>query len=202
MKIGPKYKIARRLGSPVFDKTQTQKFTLSETRHAKSGKGKKRKQLSEYGSQLIEKQKIRYTYGVSERQFENYVKEAVSTKGANAAELLQHLLEIRLDNVVYRFGLAPSRQASRQLVSHGHFLVNGKRVTVPSYRLKVGDVIAVREGSKKSVMFADLNNKLDKYMYPAWLAFDPSSMSGSLKSNPTKEGSMLDFGRVLEFYSR
>ncbi len=202
MKIGPKYKIARRLGSPVFDKTQTQKFTLSESRRAKSGKGKKKKQLSEYGQQLIEKQKIRYTYGVSEKQFKNYVEEAISTKGANASELLQHLLEIRLDNVVYRFGLAPSRQASRQMVSHGHFLVNGKRVTVPSYRLKVGDVIGVREGSKKSVMFADLNTKLDKYMYPAWLSFDPSAMSGTLKSNPTREGSLLDFGRVLEFYSR
>ncbi len=201
MKIGPKYKIARRLGSPVFDKTQTQKFSASEARRAKV-KGKKKKQLSEFGQQLIEKQKIRYTYGVSEKQFSNYVKEAISTKGATASLLLQHLLEIRLDNVVYRFGLAPSRQASRQMVSHGHFTVNGKRVTVPSYRLKAGDVIAVREGSKKSAMFADLNTKLDKYMYPAWLSFDPSAMSGVLKSNPTSEGSLLDFGRVLEFYSR
>ena len=92
MKIGPKYKIARRLGSPVFDKTQTQKFTASETRRSKGEKGKKRKQLSEYGQQLIEKQKIRYTYNVSERQFANYVKEAISTKGAVASELLQHLL--------------------------------------------------------------------------------------------------------------
>jgi small subunit ribosomal protein S4 len=202
MKIGPKYKIARRLGSPVFDKTQTQKFTASEARRGKGEKGKKRKQLSEYGQQLIEKQKIRYTYNVSEKQFSNYVKEAVTTKGANAGELLQHLLEIRLDNVIYRMGLASTRQFSRQMVSHGHFLVNGKRVTIPSYRLKVGDVISVREGSRKSVMFADLSNKLDKYMYPAWLSFDPSSMSGKLKSNPTKEGSLLDFGRVLEFYSR
>lgn len=202
MKIGPKYKIARRLGSPVFDKTQTQKFTASETRRGKGEKSKKRKQLSEYGQQLIEKQKIRYTYNVSERQFANYVKEAISTKGGNAGELLQHFLEIRLDNVVYRMGLAPSRQASRQMVSHGHFLVNGKRVTVPSYRLKVGDVISVREGSKKSIMFADLGSKLDKYMYPAWLSFDPGAMTGTMKSNPTREGSLLDFGRVLEFYSR
>lgn len=186
----------------MFDKTQTQKFTASETRRGKGEKGKKRKQLSEYGQQLIEKQKIRYTYNVSERQFANYVKEAISTKGGNAGELLQHFLEIRLDNVVYRMGLAPSRQASRQMVSHGHFLVNGKRVTVPSYRLKVGDVISVREGSKKSIMFADLTNKLDKYMYPAWLSFDPGAMTGTMKSNPTREGSLLDFSRVLEFYSR
>jgi small subunit ribosomal protein S4 len=186
----------------VFDKTQTQKFTLSEGRHQKGEKKKKRKQLSEYGAQLIEKQKIRYTYGVSEKQFSNYVKEAVSSHGANAGELLQQLLERRLDNVVYRMGLAPSRQASRQMVSHGHFLVNGVKVTIPSYRLTTGDSITVREGSKKSVMFQDLNKKLDKYMYPAWLSFDPGSMTGNVKSNPTKEGSTLDFGRVLEFYSR
>jgi small subunit ribosomal protein S4 len=202
MKIGPKYKIARRLGSPVFDKTQTQKFSASEARRGKGEKGKKRKQLSEYGLQLIEKQKIRYTYGVAEKQFKNYVKEAIATHGANAGAMLQEYLEVRLDNVVYRFGLAASRQASRQMVSHGHFLVNGKRVTVPSYRLKVGDVIAVREGSKKSALFQNLNTKLDKYMYPAWLTFDPGALVGTLKSRPTREGSMLDFGRVLEFYSR
>jgi small subunit ribosomal protein S4 len=202
MKIGPKYKIARRLKSPVFDKTQTQKFALSEGRHQKGEKRKKRKQVSEYGAQLVEKQKIRYTYGVSERQFSNYVKEAVSAHGAKAGDVLQQLLEIRLDNVIYRMGLAPSRQASRQMVSHGHFLINGTKVNVPSYRLKVGDSITVREGSKKSVLFQDLNKKLDKYMYPAWLSFDPGSMTGNMKSNPTKEGSLLDFGRVLEFYSR
>lgn len=202
MKIGPKYKIARRLKSPVFDKTQTQKFALSESRHIKGQKRKKRQQVSEYGSQLVEKQKVRYTYGISERQFSNYVKEAVSSHGAKAGEMLQQFLEIRLDNVIYRMGLAPSRQMSRQMASHGHFLVNGVKVTVPSYRLKVGDIITVREGSKKSVMFQDLKNKLDKYMYPAWITFDPTSMTGSMKSYPTKEGSLLDFGRVLEFYSR
>lgn len=202
MKIGPKYKIARRLGSAVFDRTQTQRFAVSEARHGKNLKSKKRKQVSEYGLQLNEKQRIRYTYGVSEKQFSNYVKEAVATKGANAGELLQRFLEQRLDNIVYRFGLATTRSAARQMVSHGHFRVNGTRVTVPSYRISEGDKISVREGSRKSKLFEDLTKKLDKFMYPAWLSFDPASMEGSMKSKPTKEGSLLDFGRVLEFYSR
>lgn len=201
MKIGPRYKIARRLGSAVFDKTQTQKFALSEAKHAPKTKGK-RKQLSEYGQQLLEKQKIRYTYGVAEKQFENYVKEALATKGASSADMLHEFLEVRLDNIVYRLGLAPSRQASRQMVSHGHFLVNGKRVTVPSYRMKTGDKFAVREGSKKSVLFADLTKKLDKFVNPAWLSFDAGKMQGEVKNRPTKEGAILDFARVLEFYSR
>lgn len=200
MKIGPKYKIARRLGAAVFDKTQTQKFALVETKTVK--KGARRKQVSEYGQQLIEKQRIRYTYNITEKQFENYVKEAIASKGVSAADSLQEFLEVRLDNVIYRMGLAPTRQASRQMVSHGHFLVNGRKATVPSYRLKPGDKIAVREGSKKSVLFADLNKKLEKFISPVWLSFDPGKLEGTVKQKPTKEGAILDFARVLEFYSR
>ncbi len=200
MKIGPKYKIARRLGAAVFDKTQTQKFALVETKAVK--KGARRKQLSEYGQQLIEKQRIRYTYNITEKQFSNYVKEAIATKGVSSADMLQEFLEVRLDNVVYRMGLAPTRQASRQMVSHGHFLVNGRKATVPSYRLKPADKISVREGSKSSVMFADLNKKMDKFIFPVWLSFDPAKMEGVVKQKPTKEGALLDFARVLEFYSR
>ncbi len=202
MKIGPKYKIARRLGSAVFDKTMSPKFSASEARHAKNAKSKKRKQVSEYGQQLMEKQKIRYTYGISEKQFSNAVKEATATKGASASDVLHELLERRLDNVIYRFGLAPSRAMSRQMVSHGHFLVNGKKTTVPSYRVTEGDKISVKEGSKGSVMFADLTKKLDKYAYPAWITFDAGKMEGVIKAKPVREGSMLDFARVLEFYSR
>lgn len=200
MKIGPKYKIARRLGSAVFDKTQTAKFAATEGRIGK--KGGKKKQLSEYGLQLLEKQKIRFTYNVSEKQFSNYVKEAIATKGGSSADTLQEFLEVRLDNVVYRIGLAPTRQAARQMVSHGHFIVNGKRVTTPSFRMKVGDKVAVREGSKKSALFADLSKKIEKAVAPAWLSFNASTMEGMVKSRPTKEGALLDFARVLEFYSR
>lgn len=202
MKIGPKYKIARRIGNAIFDKTQTQKFAASEARHAKNAKSKKRKQMSEYGQQLLEKQKIRYTYNVSEKQFSNAVKEATAMKGAAASDVLHEILERRLDNVIYRFGLAPSRAQSRQMVSHGHFRVNGKKMTVPSFRVSEGDVISVKEGSKSSVLFADLSNKLDKYAYPAWLTFDAAKMEGTIKAKPGREGSMLDFARVLEFYSR
>lgn len=200
MKIGPKYKIARRLGAGVFDKTQTQKFALTEGKYSK--KGGKKKQMSEYGAQLIEKQKIRFTYGVSEKQFSNYVKEALSTKGASSADNLSELLERRLDNVVYRLALAPTRQASRQMVSHGHFLVNGKKVSVPSYRMSPGDKISVREGSRKSVMFADVSTKLEKTVFPIWLSFDPSKLEGQVKAKPSRDGAFLDFSRVLEFYSR
>ena len=202
MKIGPKYKIARRLGSAVFDKTMSPKFAASEARHAKNAKSKKRKQVSEYGQQLMEKQKIRYTYGISEKQFSNAVKEATAMKGVSASVVLHELLERRLDNVIYRFGLAPLRAMSRQMVSHGHFLVNGKKTTVPSYRTSPGDKISVKDGSKGSVMFAELKSKLDKYSYPAWLTFDPGKMEGMIKEKPGKDGSMLDFARVLEFYSR
>ncbi len=201
MKIGPKYKIARRIGSSVFDKTQTQKFAVSEGKKAKASKSKK-KQMSEYGLQLIEKQKIRFTYGITEKQFSNYVKEAIETKGVNSADLLNELLEVRLDNVIYRLGIAPTRQASRQMVSHGHLMVNGRKVTVPSYRLKVGDKISVKESSKKSILFADLSKKLDKVVFPIWLSFDSGKMEGVVKNKPTKEGAMLDFAKVLEFYSR
>lgn len=202
MKIGPRYKIARRLGGAVFDKTQTQKFMLSEGKKAKAKKGGRRKQMSEYGSQLLEKQRIRFTYGITEKQFSNYVKEAIAAKGVSSADALHDLLEVRLDNVVYRLGLAPSRQASRQMVSHGHFLVNGKKTTVLSYRLKEGDKISVREGSKKTALFNDLAKRLDSHQASNWISFDAGKMEGVVKGRPTKEGAILDFARVLEFYSR
>src|SRR6185312_9992594 len=123
MKIGPKYKIAKRLGASVFEKTQGQKFAIAQERTARNkprGRG-----ATEYGKQLLEKQKVRITYGISERQFGNYVAEAMATHGANPAELLHRLLELRLDNVIYRLGLAPTRRAARQMVSHGHITVDG-----------------------------------------------------------------------------
>lgn len=202
MKIGPKYKIARRLGSAVFDKTMTQKFALSEGRHSKGVKGRKRKQLSEFGGQLLEKQKIRFTYGVTEKQFANYVKKAISAKGISSADALHEVLELRLDNVIYRLGLAPSRVAARQMASHGHFMVGGKRVSVPSFALSVGDKISVREGSKKSPLFADVSKKTDIQMIPSWLTFDAGKLEATVKSRPTKDGVILDFAKVLEFYSR
>ncbi len=203
MKIGPKYKIARRLGPAVFEKTQTQKFQLSEARHARKKSDKRPKPLSDFGLQLIEKQRVRFSYGIIERQLGNYVAKATETKGGNSAEKLFGLLESRLDNVVYRFGIAHTRRLARQMVSHGHFLVNGKRTTVPSYAVKKGDVITVREGSKKSVLFAELAKKLQNYSTPKWLRFDAEKMTGTVEGEPVLEtGGAINLNTVLEYYSR
>ncbi len=203
MHIGPKYKIARRLGPAVFEKTQTQKFQLSEARHARKKSDKRPKQLSDYGLQLVEKQRVRFSYGITEKQLANYVKKATETKGANSAEKVFTLLETRLDNVVYRLGIAHTRRLARQMVSHGHFLVNGKRTTVPSYAVKVGDVITAREGSKKSVLFADLAKKLQNYSVPKWLSFDTEKISAKVEGAPVFEtGGAINLMTVLEYYSR
>jgi len=148
----PKFKICRRLGPGVYDKCQTAKFSASSGKFTTPGAHRPRA-LSEYGAQLIEKQKIRFSYGVNERQLSNYVKKATQSKGSMAVEKFYEGLEFRLDNAVYRMGLSGSRRAARQMVSHGHFTVNDKRVTIPSYELKLGDIIKIREGSKGRKIF-------------------------------------------------
>jgi len=202
MKTIQKYKICRRLGPGVFEKCQTTKFAMSEARHSKNAKNKHPKPLSGYALQFSEKQKVRFTYGISEGQFSNYIKEVVGCKGVSEAEYLFELLESRLDNVVYRFGITNSRRLSRQMVSHGHITVNGKKTTIPSLRVKVGDVIAVREGSKKSVLFADMANKLKDYNCPNWLTFNADSLSGKVQGKPKNIEGFIDLNTVLEFYSR
>ncbi len=199
---GPKFKICRRLGPGIHEKCQTQKFVLSEARHAKTKRGKKPKQLSDFGLQLIEKQKIRFSYGASEKQFYNYVKEAVDTKGASAAEMLYEKLEARLDNVVYRLGIAHTRPLARQIVAHGHITVNGKRVTIPSLRVKAGDTISIREGSRKSALFTELGARLKNYSVPAWLTFNPEKIEAKIAGKPKNTEGFLNFNAVLEFYSR
>src|SRR5665213_1556341 len=149
MITGPRYKIAKRLGASVFEKAQTQKFALAAERVGRVRKGRPRG-ASEYGKQLLEKQKVKVTYGVGERQFSRYVREAVEA-GGNPVEHLHQTLELRLDNVLYRLGLAKTRRFARQMASHGHVTMNGRRINVPSAAVKVGDRIAVREGSRKSV---------------------------------------------------
>lgn len=202
MKTVQKYKICRRLGPGVFEKCQTTKFAISEARHLKNGKGKRQKPLSGYATQFIEKQKVRFMYGISERQFSNYVKEAVNHKGSLSTDFLFELLENRLDNVVYRLGLTHSRRLSRQMVSHGHILVNGKKTTVASHHVSVGDVIAIREGSKKSILFQDMANKMKDYTCPNWLNFNVESLSGVVQGKPKNTEGYIDLNTVLEFYSR
>ena len=197
MKAKPKFKICKRLGQGVYDKCQTSKFSTATPRF-----GRRRGAPSEYSVQLLEKQKVRLSYGITEKQLSNYVKRASASKGAGAIDRFYQGLESRLDNAVYRMGLAPSRRAARQMVSHGHFVVRGHKVTVPSYALKSGDVIQVREGSKTKKIFEGLAEKLKDHQSPAWLTFDPVKMEGKVVDLPQNTETFLDLNAVLEFYSR
>lgn len=203
MKIGPKYKIAKRLGAPVFEKTQTQKFAISEARGARQKKGGRPGGASDYKRQHIEKQKMRMVYGITEKQLRRYVDEALLRNTAPIQDLVGRL-ELRLDNVVHRLGLAKTRRLARQMVSHGHITVNGRRLNIPSYKVRVGDIIAVREGSKQSPLFTNITEALATYRSPAWLALDMKTLSGSVKAVPAYEPTetLFDPQQVLEFYSR
>lgn len=202
MRIGPKYKIARRLGAPVFEKTQTPKYALSLARKERTrGKGRN-KPKSEFGLQLVEKQKARFSYGLSEQQFRNNVLKALRSKVP--VQKLFVLLESRLDNVLYRSGLARSRSAGRQMASHGHALVNGRRVTVPSIILTEGDVVGLRPGSASSPLFAEAAEKMKAMISPAWLKVDPETRSATVEGTPvyTSGEQVFDLGIVIEFYNR
>ncbi len=201
MKIGPKFKIAKRLGAPIFEKTQSQKFALSESRTGKTLK--RRGQTSDFKRQLIEKQKMRFSYGITEKQLRRYVDDAME-KSHQPIALLMERLELRLDNVIYRLGLAKTRQFARQMVSHGHVTVNGKRITVPSYKVAASDTIAIREGSKGSGLFTNFADNFQPTAIPAWLTFDLKKMEGKMTSQPSYDPTtiMFDPEQVLEYYSR
>jgi small subunit ribosomal protein S4 len=200
--VKSKYKIAKRLGAAVFEKTQTQKFALSEAR-AKKPRGGGRGG-SDYGRQLLEKQRVRFTYGISERQLSNYAKAAFAEKDPSIA--LHRALEMRADSAVYRAGLASTRRAARQMVSHGHILINGKRTTTPSHHVRTGDEITVREGSRMSPLFAGLVDAKEENprTIPQWLTVDlgllKATITGEPTYNPMESG--LDYSTVFEFYSR
>jgi len=203
MKIGPKFKIAKRLGAPIFEKTQSQKFELSLARSQGIRRTRRPGQMSDYKRQLIEKQKMRFTYGVSEKQLRRYVNEAVE-KSNQPVALLMERLESRLDNVIYRMGLAKTRRLARQIVSHGHICVNGKKMTIPSHRVKVNDVLSIREGSRQTGLFVNLSETHEAAGVPAWVTFDVKKMEGTMKSaavfNQTE--AMFDPEQVMEYYSR
>jgi len=205
MKIGPKYKLARRLGAPIFEKTQTQKFTLSEQKKEKNRRrGRRRGPLSQYGRQLLEKQKARFTYGITEKQFSNYVRDALNEAGKKPTESLFERLERRLDNVVFRAGFAPTRRAARQFSSHGHFLVNGRKSTIPSQRLRVGDVISIREGSKSKGLFDVLADRIKEAPAVEWLAIDLKKKEIKVQGLPVlkTEELLFDLDEIIEFYNR
>ncbi len=202
MKIGPKYKIARRLGAPIFEKTQTQKFAASKKK-ARISRGRPGSK-TDFGRQLIEKQKARFTYGVTERQFSKYVKNIINKKVLNASDALYKTLESRLDNVAYRTGLASTRRFGRQMVSHGHILVNGVKVTVPSYSVSKGDILTIRGGSLAKVPFATLDEKLKGVETPAWIVRNEKDQTWIINGEPKVEGESLlfDLGSVFEYYRR
>lgn len=201
MQIGPRYKKARYLGAPVFRKTQTQRFAMRSEKKTKVRRGRGGK--SEYGQQLLEKQKARYSYGVSSGQFTKYVKKALKSTGDNSQNLLK-LLEGRLDNIVLRANFALSRSAARQMVSHGHIMVNDKIVTIPSYEVKIGDKISIREGSKKKEIFTNLDQNLINLQFPEWIKVDTKKREIGIASEPSVDmGELLfDVRSVLEFYTR
>lgn len=196
-----KYKLCRRLGSGIFEKCQTQKYMLRET---KGGRSKMPPRLTDFAKQMLEKQKVRFTYGLREKQFSNYVKEgfAHAKSGTTPADLLYHYLEYRLDNIVYRLGIASTRSLARQMASHGHITVNGRKTSVPSMRIRPGDKISIRDGSKSSPLFKDLEAKLKNYKQPQWLRWDGASLTGEIVGTPKEPDAFLNFQAVIEFYSR
>jgi small subunit ribosomal protein S4 len=171
-------------------------------------RGKRRKVggISEYGKELQEKQKLKKWYNLDERQFKKYVKEVLAFRGKveDATSLLIEKLEMRLDNVVFRLGLASSRSQARQLVSHGHFLVNGKRVNIPSFQVKKGDKISLHPRFLKSKFFKDLQPKLKRQRPPSWLVFNLEKLEAEVKGLPTIEEAAppAEISSIFEYYSR
>jgi small subunit ribosomal protein S4 len=206
MLVGPKYKICKRLGASVFEKCQTQKFQLSEARVPRGGKGSKggKRGGSDYGAQLLEKQKARFTYGLSEAQFSRYVHEAMEKRGKDSIGGLVTRLESRLDNVVFRAGIVKTRRAARQLVSHGHITVNGRRVTIPSFAVSVDDTVGIRTESRQSPLFANRKETMLEQKTPHWMEMGQDGMSATVKQVPAVTETELPFnaGVIIQFYSR
>lgn len=197
---GPKTKIARKFGEPIYgpDKVLDKK-NYPPGMH---GLNKRRRKSSEYGEQLKEKQKAKYTYGVLERQFSNLFKKAQSSKGVTGSVLLQ-LLESRLDNVVFRMGIAPTRRAARQLVGHRHITVNGEVCNIPSRQIKPDDIIGVREKSKSLEVITESLSGFNHSKYP-WLEWDSESLSGKFMHLPEREDipENIQEQLIVELYSK
>ncbi len=201
MIIGPKYKICKRLGASVFEKCQTQRYQLAETRNPqRPGRGSR----SDYGVQLLEKQKARLTYGLSESQFSRYVHEAMEKKGADSKTLLLVRLESRLDNAVYRAGFVKTRRAARQMVSHGHIMVNGRKLSVPSHKIEKDDVISIRTESRASPLFAMRAEVFAEAITPTWMTMGDNGFSATINEIPSLLETALPFNpaTIIQFYSR
>ncbi len=195
-------KVCRRIGVSVCGK---EKCAIKRKPYPPGIHGKSfRRGASEYGLQLKEKQKVKFTYGLREKQFRNYVDHAINQKVMRAGEAILASLESRLDNVVYRLGFSGNRAGARQMVSHGHIVVNGRKVSIPSYKVKVGDQISIRPQSAGKGLFSNLDISIKKYTPPVWLEIDKEKKVGKVLTNPSAEGAEKGYNinAIVEYYSR
>lgn len=202
--IGPKNKIARRFGIHLGLKTNATKVAR-RIKQAPGVHGPKHRKsaTSSFGRQLLEKQKAKLIYGIRERQFRGYVEEAGRKRG-DSGKTLQTLLECRLDNVVYRMGFAVTRAQARQFVTHGLFLVNGKKMNIPSYIVKSGDEISIKENKQKKTLFSAITDQLSKHTAPGWVSIDPAKKLGKVLHMPNEEDfeKIFDVKLIIEYYSQ
>ena len=199
-------RICRREGAKLFFKgtrCYTKKCSFERRPTPPGQHGVRRRKVGEYGLQLREKQKVRKTYGVLERQFRNYFREADTHAGVTGESLLRSL-ELRLDNVVYRMGFAASRPQARQFVAHGHFAVNGRPTNVPSYQIRPGDRVEVRESHRSRDPFKTAKETLRSHQAPEWVSVDPATLSGAVVAPPRRDQMPADLNEhlVVEYYSR
>ena len=202
--IGPSCRQCRREGCKLFlkgDRCTTKKCAFERRPSLPGQHGAARKRVTEYGLQLREKKKVKRAYGILEKQFRKYYEEAERMKGITGENMLS-LIERRLDNVVYRMGIGASRSECRQIVNHGHITVNGKRVNIPSFIVKPGDIIAIKENKKELQIFKDLKGM--KIVMPKWLEFNSEKLEGKILSLPSREDIDLNIKEhlIIELYSR
>ena len=208
--INSKCKICRRLGTKLFlkgEKCLSPKCPIVRKSYAPGQKRKRRfGALSEFGKELKEKQKLKNWYNLKEKQFRNYVRDVLKRRGKveDSAALLIQKLESRFDNVVFRLGFAGSHKKSRQLVSHGHFLINGRKVNIPSYQLKKGDKISINPFSKEKKIFSNVAIALKKHQAPSWLKLDTEKLEGEVIGKPRLEevAPPAEISTIFEYYSR
>ena len=205
MIIRAKEKKERALGVKLFLKghrCNSQKCAMIRRPYRPGIHGKKRRRaLSEFGQQLLEKQKIKISYGLKESQMVKIFQEA--SKSGSMVQTIISILEMRLDNAVFKSGFASSRIVARQYIGHGHFMVNGKKVTIPSYRVKVGDIISIKPSSKELLIFKDLPNIIKKYDAPDWISLDTDKIESKIKKIPIEiSNQIFNINLVVDYYSR
>ncbi|MCK5019654.1 MAG: 30S ribosomal protein S4 [Candidatus Peribacteraceae bacterium] len=201
---GPKAKICRRFGINIYGADKYDKVLQHKPQPAGKGPRDRLGRKSEYATQLLEKQKVRLIYGLSEKQFRRIYEESSKSKVGPTGDMIKQFLERRSDNVIYRAGFAMTRMQSRQFISHGLFLLNGRRITIPSYRVKVGDVLTLRTKNANSQVFNEIVAAHEKLMPPGWMKVDSSKFSIEIIAIPESEMAeqAIDVRQVIEFYSR